>query len=256
MIKLAAGRFGKAKAIEGFANAGGVHIHYRMEGSGPAVLLLHGNGENMGIFEPHIAVLKDRFTVVCLDTRGHGRSESGEEPWSMALFAMDISRVMDALSIEKAAVVGFSDGGNIALQLAISCPQRVTAIVPVGANAWPLGLGPMAWLSIHLSYVGLCLAAPFSKDLAHKRRQYALMVKEPKLNRIALEGITAPTLIISGTKDIVTRRHTQTMATAIPGASLLYQEGARHDDFITHPEVYLPTIMDFLLRVGEGQKGA
>lgn len=181
ILPLTVGRFHKSKCIEGFADLGDARIHYYITGQGHPVVLLHGNGEDYTVFKDLIPLLKNRYRVIALDTRGHGLSSAGAAYWDFELFARDAAEVLAALDIEKAAVIGFSDGGNTALHMGRSFSGRLAGIVAAGANAWPGGLKGTARLGIAVRYAGYTLGAPFSKKKAAGKRRYALMVKEPRL---------------------------------------------------------------------------
>ena len=89
-----------------------VKLYYKEAGKGFPLILLHGNGENGGYFEHQIGYFQDKYRVIALDTRGHGKSPRGEKPFTIRQFAEDLHDFMDEQEIEKAHILGFSDGGN------------------------------------------------------------------------------------------------------------------------------------------------
>ena len=109
--------------------------HYFIEkGQGDPLILLHGNGENSDYFVGQIDVFAQRYHVYALDTRGHGKTPRGDAPFTIRQFADDLRFFMDVHQIEKAHLLGFSDGGNIAMVFALKYPERVDRLILDGAN--------------------------------------------------------------------------------------------------------------------------
>lgn len=106
-----------------------------------ALLLLHGNGEDHTCFQKQFAAFSERFRVIAMDSRGHGESSAGSGV-TIAKIAEDAAAVLGALGIERASVVGFSDGANAALGLALSHPGMVEKLALAGANLFPAGVKP------------------------------------------------------------------------------------------------------------------
>ncbi|MDR1068006.1 MAG: alpha/beta hydrolase, partial [Clostridiales Family XIII bacterium] len=120
----------------------GVNLHFRDIGCGPPVVLLHGHGQSNRVFRHLERRLAHDCRVILIDSRGHGLSERGDKPLSIPLMARDVAAVMDRLEIERAAIAGFSDGANIALQMAVDFPARTDCVVAISGNARPEGLKP------------------------------------------------------------------------------------------------------------------
>lgn len=100
-----------------------IELFYEEMGSGEPLILLHGNGEDHTIFNKIADYFSGKYRVISIDTRGHGESPMGEEPFSLYQFAEDLNDFMDEHNIEKANILGFSDGGNIALIFASEYPE-------------------------------------------------------------------------------------------------------------------------------------
>ena len=101
-----------------------IQLHYTEQGSGFPLILLHGNGEDSSYFVHQIDHFSKQYRVIALDTRGHGQSPRGEKPFSIKQFAEDLHDFMNEKGIDKAILLGFSDGGNIALTFALKYPER------------------------------------------------------------------------------------------------------------------------------------
>ena len=117
-----------------------IRLHYTEKGSGEPLILLHGNGENGRYFVNQTDFFAEKYRVIAVDTRGHGQSPRGEAPFLIRQFAEDLAGFMDGLGIERANILGFSDGGNIAVTFALKYPQRVNRLILNGANIFPRGM--------------------------------------------------------------------------------------------------------------------
>lgn len=210
----------------GYILRAGASIHYRVAGRGQPVLLLHGNGEDSHSLDNLIALLARRYRVIAMDSRGHGQSSFGQGRLRLRDIALDAAAVLEHLHIQKSAVVGFSDGANAALHLALSRPERVRALVLAGGNLTPGGVKRLYQFPFEVAYYALsfCLGHKARK----KRQVLGLMVKEPRFRFCQLKAIQAPTLVLAGERDMIREDHTRAMAGAIPGAKLCIIPGASH----------------------------
>lgn len=220
--------------------------HFYIErGQGDPIILLHGNGENCGYFKGQIDVFAKDYRVFAVDTRGHGKTPRGEMPFTINRFADDLLCFMDEHKIEKAHLLGFSDGGNIALIFALKYPDRVNRLILNGANLNPEGVKRSTQIPIEIGYH---IAKRFAKK-NDKARQNAemlgLMVNEPNIRPEELKAITAKTLVIAGTNDMIKTSHTRLIAENIPNSSLVFIKG---DHFIASkcPEEFNRSVLDFL----------
>ena len=208
-----------------------IELFYTKQGSGPPLLLLHGNGEDGTYFVHQIAEFSRDFTVYAIDTRGHGRSPRGTAPFTISQFAEDLLAFMDQQGLPKADILGFSDGGNIALTFALRHPDRVRRLILNGANLDPRGVKPLVQLPIVAGY-HLASLSKNPKARAHAEL-LGLMVNEPRIVPAELKKLTMPVLVMAGTKDMIQKRHTQLIAASIPYARLAIIPG---DHFIANKE--------------------
>ena len=125
-----------------------ISLCYTMQGAGPPLLLLHGNGEDSSYFVHQSDYFARRYTVYAVDTRGHGRSPRGTAPFTIAQFAEDLLDFVDEHDIAQARILGFSDGANIALSFALANPERVRRLVLNGGNLDPSGVKPSVQIPI------------------------------------------------------------------------------------------------------------
>lgn len=224
-----------------------INHFYVEKGRGEPLLLLHGNGESCGYFQHQMDAFSSRYHVYALDTRGHGKTPRGERPFTIRQFAEDLLAFMDGRRIDRAHLLGFSDGGNIAIVFAIRHPERVNKLILNGANLNAGGVKRTAQIPIELGYRA---ARSFAKKSAGAKRNaelLGLMVNDPNVSPGELSQITAKTLVIAGTRDMIKAEHTRLIAERIPQAELVFLPG---DHFIAHksPEEFNRIVLEFLER--------
>lgn len=222
-----------------------INLYYQEKGEGEPLLLLHGNGENGAYFGNQVAYFSDRYRVITVDTRGHGKSPRGTAPFTMAQFAMDLQKLMEKLEIHKAIILGFSDGANIAMKFALKYPDRVKALILNGGNLDTKGVKRSIQIPIEIGYRFAKLFARKSEEAKSHMEILGLMVNEPNIQPEELRAIQAPTLVIVGTKDMIKQEHTEIIAQSIPNAKLSVISG---DHFIANknPEAFNKVVEDFL----------
>ena len=222
-----------------------ISLHYLEKGQGKPLILLHGNGEDSSYFVYQVAYFSRFYRVIAIDTRGHGQSPRGTAPFSIQQFAEDLRGFLDQHEIPKAHILGFSDGGNIALTFALRYPERVDRLILNGANLFPAGVKPTVQLPIVLGYHAASLFATRSPKAKENAALLGLMVKEPNIRPEELNGLTVPTLVIAGTKDMIRESHTRLIARSLPNARLVLLPG---DHFIANkePAVFNRAVRNFL----------
>lgn len=195
-----------------------ISLYYEKRGAGEPLVLLHGNGEDGSYFLHQMEAFSREFLVYALDTRGHGRSPRGSAPFTISQFAEDLLAFLDEQGLKRVNLLGFSDGGNIALTFALRHPERVRRLVLNGANLPPRGVKAWVQLPIVLGYqIASRLKSPKARTNAE---MLGLMVHEPQIPPSELAGLMMPVLVIAGTRDMIREDHTRLMAREIPGARL------------------------------------
>ena len=223
-----------------------IKLNYIDRGSGFPLFLLHGNGESTDYFANQIEAFSRCFRVIAVDTRGHGKSPRGSAPFTLHQFAGDLKSLIDDLGISRAHILGFSDGGNIALLFAVKYPEMVEKLVLNGANLKPSGLKARFQIPIFAGYCINALFSLFYKKARHKLDLLKLMVEEPKIDISELSSLSMPVLVIAGTKDMIKDKHTQSIAAAIKNSRLRFISG---DHFIAAKESlhFNEAVIDFLI---------
>jgi len=222
-----------------------IRLNYLAAGTGKPLILLHGNGEDLGYFSHQIAYFRRFFRVLAIDTRGHGRSPRGGAPFTIAQFAQDLYDWMGEQGIDRASILGFSDGANIALAFALRHPEMVERLILNGGNLDPRGVKRRWQIPIEIGYA---VASRFAKTSGKARRRaelLGLMVNEPQVSPVQLRTLQVPTLVIAGTRDMILERHTRQIAQSLPNARLVLLEGG-HAVAAQHPSAFNRAVAEFL----------
>lgn len=222
-----------------------IELYYQEKGSGEPLIMLHGNGEHGGYFKHQIACFSGRYRVMTIDTRGHGQSPRGEKPFTIRQFAEDLHDFMDEHQIEQAHILGFSDGGNIAMTFALKYPERVNRLILNGANMYPGGVKANVQIPIVLGYRAAKLLGRRKPEVQKKAELLGLMVHEPNIQPADLQKLQIPTLVIAGTHDLIREGHTKLMYRSLPNAQLAIINGG-HGVARQNPEVFNRVVDTFL----------
>lgn len=216
-----------------------IELNYEERGKGDVLILLHGNGEDHTSFSSQIEHFSRRFRVIAPDTRGHGLSPCGEKPFTISQFADDLYDFMRENGIEKASILGFSDGGNIALIFALRHPEMVDKLILNGANLFPGGCTRSVNRWIEKEY-----AEALRTGDGRTASLMKLMIDEPDIEPSALSSLDMPALVIAGTHDMILKSHTRLIARSIRKSRLVFIEG---DHFIAYrnPEAFNEEVDNF-----------
>lgn len=221
--------------------------HYYIEkGTGVPLILLHGNGEDCGYFVHQMEPFAKHFRVIAIDTRGHGQTPRGEASFSIRQFAEDLLDFMNLHQIEKAHILGFSDGGNIAMVFALMHPERVEKLILNGANLNASGVKRKVQIPIEIGYRIAKIFATKSPAARKNAEMLGLMVNDPNVKAEELSCIQNPTLVIAGEKDMIKDSHTRLIAKSIPGAMLSIIPG-NHFIANKNPDTFNEVVLRFLL---------
>jgi len=208
-----------------------IQLNYIEQGQGQPLILLHGNGESCDYFEHQISFFAKEYHVIAIDTRGHGKSPRGEKPFTIVQFAEDLHDFMDEKGITKANLLGFSDGGNIALTFALKYPERIDKMIIDGANLFPRGVKALYQWPIEVGYRIAKLFSKKSEQAKRNAEMLGLMVNEPHIDPMELARLSMPILVVAGTKDMIKDAHTRLIYKSLPNAQLSIIEG---DHFVAN----------------------
>jgi pimeloyl-ACP methyl ester carboxylesterase len=210
----------KGKLKTEYQDLGEVKIAYCEAGSGPALLLLHGNSESKALFAKYQQEHFRDFRTLAPDSRGHGETISQDERYSIGQYAEDVIAFCRAKGIERAFVVGYSDGGNIALFLAQKAPELFPQIVAISPNY--LASGTVAgWLRTFQVMAGILRILGKLGFSTHKALlRFDLMLTDIGITAQELGSIRTRVRILYAEKDMIKEEHILEMGRLIPGAEV------------------------------------
>lgn len=219
------------------AQVNGVSLFYAAEGQGKPVILLHGNGGSHNDLETtHRELAQAGYMVYALDSRGQGANQRLTE-YHYKDMATDVYEFIQQEGLDKPAVFGFSDGGNIALQLEVMYPGTLGAIVTGGANIFVEG-------SLDPSFEKELLAQPSTEPLV------IMLQTEPNMTVEEIKTIGCPALIMSGEHDLILADHTRLIGENIPNGEARIIPGEDHGSYICNSPKLTPLILDFFKQIG------
>ncbi len=219
-------------------------IYYAVRGKGSTLIFLHGGGDSgEHSFVRQLDVFSEHHHIVAPDQVGQGRTPDVPGPLSYTAMMEDTAALLRTLKLRDVDVVGFSDGGILALMLAVRHPELVRRLVISGVNIAPEGLRPEDLEELRASQI------PKPKTIDEKLSQLWLTSPtETELNLGLLGKIAAPVLVISGDRDAITLEHTLKIFHALPDAELCVLPGTDHATFSGRSEWLNPIIGAFLER--------
>jgi pimeloyl-ACP methyl ester carboxylesterase len=226
------------------ASIHGHKIYYAVRGSGTTLVFLHGGGDSgEHSFVRQLDVFSEHHHIVAPDQVGQGRTPDVPGPLSYTAMMEDTAELLKQLKLRHVDVVGFSDGGILALMLAVRHPELVRRLVISGVNIAPEGLRPEDLDELRASQI------PRPTTIDEKLSQLWLTSPtEAELNLGLLAKITVPVLVISGDRDAITLEHTLKIFHALPDAELCVLPGTDHATFSGRSEWLNPIIGAFLGR--------
>lgn len=246
----------------GYAPVNGLNMYYEIHGTGRPVILIHGGLQTIDLsFGRVLPGLAASRQAIGVELQGHGHTADTDRPLSLDSLAGDIVGLLDLLDIERADLLGFSLGGLVATQLAVTRPQRVDRVVLAASHFRPDGYyddvrDPALFAT--------STRMPTEEDFAAMREAYAKVAPDPDhfpafmqkvSNAVAtfagwspqeLGSITAATLIMVGDNDFVRVEHAAEMRQLIPGSQLAVLPGTTHVQLTQRAELVVPIVERFL----------
>jgi pimeloyl-ACP methyl ester carboxylesterase len=226
------------------ANIHGHRIYYAVRGNGPTLVFLHGGGDSgEHSFARQLDVFSEHHFIVAPDQVGQGRTPDVPGPLSYTAMMEDTAQLLELLKLKHVDVVGFSDGGILALMLAVRHPELVRRLVISGVNIAPEGLRPEDLEELRATQIPK--PKTIDEKLAHL---WFTSPTEAELNLGLLAKISQPALVVSGDRDAITLEHTLKIFHALPDAQLCVLPGTDHATFSGRSDWLNPIINEFLNR--------
>ncbi len=234
----------------------GIKMYCEIYGTGKPLLMIHGNGGSIKSFQKNIPYFAARYQVIVADSRAQGKSVDGGDSLIFEMMADDEAALLDALHIQSAYVIGWSDGGIDALLLAMRHPEKVIKLAATGANLWPdaSAFAPGIWEKDKKYYDA-------NKDKPRKtekeRNDWKLFLldwNEPHIALADLHAIQCPSLIICGDHDAISLEHTVQIFENIPQAALWVVPNSGHATLMEHADDFNRTVDDFFSKPFQPKK--
>ncbi|HET7187330.1 MAG TPA: alpha/beta hydrolase [Gemmatimonadaceae bacterium] len=248
---------GQASDVGHYADVNGIRMYYELHGTGQPLVLIHGGGSTIATsFSRLLPVLAKSHRVIAVELQAHGRTSDRNAPESFAQDADDVAELLRQLNIPKADILGFSNGGSTALQIAIRHPARVNRLIAISAIYRRDGMPPEFWGFMERAKFadmpqvlkdGFLRVTPDSaKLLTMFERDRDRMIAFSDWNASDLRGIQAPVLVVGSDQDVVRVEHELELSRLLPHGRLAIFPG-RHGEFFgevtyPHPESRVPEL--------------
>lgn len=226
---------GKYYTIRGF------RMYTEVYGQGQPLLMIHGNGGDMSAFANNLPYFSKKYKVILADSRAHGRSVDPSDSLSFEMMADDYSALLSAMHISSAYVLGWSDGGIIALELAMRHPEKVIKLASTGANLWAdsIGLRPDVWRDGVRDYNAWQKRMPLTGEKEkNDYKVFMLDYEQPDIALNELRKIQCPSLIIGGDNDVIPVAHTRQIAANIRRGELWIVPNSGHATLVDHSSTF------------------
>jgi pimeloyl-ACP methyl ester carboxylesterase len=239
--------YGNNPAAGRYYDVRGIKIYCEVYGKGKPLLMIHGNGGDISAFYKNIPYFSQKYMVIAVDSRAHGKSVDPRDSLSFEMMADDFAGLLDAMHIDSSYVIGWSDGGINALLLAMRHPDKVIKLAATGANLTPdsAAFAPGVWRDELKDY-------NFGKDkprtTAEEKNNWKIFMLDwlqPNIPFNALKQIKCPALIIAGDHDLISLRHTVLIYQNIPHAYLWIVPNSPHGTLQAHPDEFNKQVDDF-----------
>ncbi len=228
-----------------YMDVNGVKLYYEIYGQGEPLLMLNGNNTSMARFSKQLESLSEKYMVIGLDSRGQGKSSPNDTKITYELMAEDVNTFLEKLKLKNVNILGWSDGGNIALILAMEHPDKVNKMAIMGTVLFNDDSSVTAETNkLIRKQIKEMEAMGVDKNNMDYRMKVLLMT-EPNINPDSLQKIKASTLVMAGQYDVIKEKHTHLIADKIPDSKLVIFKGAGHEAPAEISELFNKTILNF-----------
>lgn len=228
-----------------YVEVGGVKLYYEIYGKGEPLLMLNGNNSSMARFSKQLEALSKKYMVIGLDSRGQGKSTANDTKITYELMAEDVNTFLEKLQLKNVNILGWSDGGNIALILAMQHPEKVNKMAIMGTVLFNDDSSVTAATN---KLIRNQVKEMEGKGVDKNNMDYrlkVLLLTEPHIDPETLKNIKAPTLVMAGQHDVIKENHTKLIAEKIPNSKLVIFKGAGHEAPEEISELFNKTVLNF-----------
>jgi pimeloyl-ACP methyl ester carboxylesterase len=228
-----------------YAMVNGIKLYYEIYGQGAPLLLLHGNRASISSFNKQIPELSKHYQVIAVDTRAQGKSTEDGKKFTYELFAEDMIALLDYLKLDSVNLLGWSDGGNIGLIMAMKKPEKIRKMAVMGAVLHNNNTSVKPWVNKFLKKE-LAGIKDSTDAQVFVKRMIELLMYEPKVDSKDLARITCPVLVMAGSDDVVKEEHTKLIATSIKNGQMLIFPKGNHNEPEERPVRFNKAVLEFL----------
>jgi len=248
--------YGDNRAGGKYYDVNGTKLYCEQYGTGKPLLLLHGNAGSIAAFSNNIPYLAEHYHVIAVDSRAQGKSVDDGDALTFEMMADDFAALLDVLHVGPAYVLGWSDGGITALEMAMRHPGKVLKLVSTGANLWPGedAFAPGVWDGFKAEYAASIHKPHKTREEKNKWKLFLLDWDQPHIAPADLHSIQCPSLIMCGDHDMISLDHTTLIYKNIPKAYLWVMPDTGHGTPAERPEEFNRKVDEFLSKPFEERK--
>lgn len=239
--------YGDNKEAGKFYDIRGIKMYVETYGNGKPLLFIHGSGGSIENWKLQIPVFAQKYKVIIADSRNQGKSVDAGDSLSYEMMADDYAALLDAMKIDSAFIVGWSDGGINGLLMAIRHPKTVSKLAVTGANCWPDTTAVFDEVRKMVQPIYNSLKNIQVKNARSKMqwKLIRLLLDEPHIPVTDLQKIKCPTLVIGGDHDVIKEEHTMLIFKNIPQAYLWILPNSGHSTPVNYKEMFNTVVGDF-----------
>lgn len=239
--------YGNNPAAGKYYNIRGIKMYCEIYGTGKPLLMIHGNGGSISSFENNIPYFSKKYKVIIADSRSQGKSKDEGDSLSFEMMADDEAALLDVLQVNSAYVLGWSDGGIVALLLAMRHPEEVMKLASTGANLWTdsSAIISSVWEDDKVTFESLENNQPTNDQEKNNKKLFLLDWLQPNISLSELHEIKCPSLIIGGDHDIIKTEHTTVIYQNIPNAELWIVPNSGHGTLVEHKDEFNKMVDEF-----------
>jgi pimeloyl-ACP methyl ester carboxylesterase len=252
--------YGNNKAAGKFYDIRGFKMYAEVYGQGKPLLIIHGNSGSINNFVYQIPYFSKKYKVIVADSRAQGKSADGGDSLTYEMMADDYAALLDAMKIDSAYVIGWSDGGINALLLAIRHPEKVKKLASTGANLVPdtTAVPQEIWDMVMPMYSALQSKPNKTAQEKTQYKLFRLLIENPHIPLSDIQKISCPSLIIGGDHDVIKPEHSLQIAQNIPKSYLWILPNSGHSTPVVYKEEFNTKIDKFFSQpyrtiTGEGR---
>jgi len=239
--------YGNNESAGKYYHIRGINMYCEVYGSGKPLLMIHGNNGSISSFRNNIEYFARKYKVIVADSRAQGKSADSADSLSFEMMADDEAALLDAMHIDSAYILGWSDGGINALLLAMRHPEKVIKLASTGANLWPdsTAIVPSLWRNDKIRYDRRATNNFKTPEDKNDWKLFLLDWFEPNISLNSLHKVQAPSLIIGGDHDLIRVEHTVLIYQNIPNACLWILPNSGHGTLIDFSEEFNQKVANF-----------